>query len=260
MEVNPYSLNYYFNAGVAQKVGSDGAVILNNFHFWITKNMANNKHFHEGKYWTYNSQEAFTKLFPYLTKKQIRRILDNLKKEGYIETGNFNKVAYDRTTWYTLTEKGWQLICPSGQMSNANICPNGQMEKPEWANGNDQMDQPIPDNKPNQKPEERKKEGKKKEESYNDIISSYTENEDLKDALIEFTKMRKNIKSPMTNRALKLLLTSLDKLSTNETTKIDILNQSILNNWKGVFPLKDNMPKANNNIPKYDKNGFEIDY
>lgn len=106
----------------------------------------------------------------------------------------------------------------------------------------------------------RKKEVKKKEESYNDIISSYTESEDLKDALIEFIKMRKNIKSPMTNRALKLLLTSLDKLSTNETTKIDILNQSILNNWKGVFPLKDNMPKANNNIPKYDKNGFEIDY
>ena len=105
-----------------------------------------------------------------------------------------------------------------------------------------------------------KKKERKKEETYNDIISSYTDNEDLKDALIEFIKMRKNIKSPMTNRALKLLLTSLDKLSTNETTKIDILNQSILNNWKGVFPLKDNMPKANNNIPKYDKNGFEIDY
>ena len=105
-----------------------------------------------------------------------------------------------------------------------------------------------------------KKKERKKEETYNDIISSYTDNEDLKDALIEFIKMRKNIKSPMTNRALKLLLTSLDKLSNNETTKIDILNQSILNNWKGVFPLKDNMPKANNNIPKYDKNGFEIDY
>lgn len=108
-----------------------------------------------------------------------------------------------------------------------------------------------------------KKESKKvskKTETYNDIISSYTENEDLKEALVEFIKMRKNIKSPMTNRALKLLLTSLDKLASNETIKIDILNQSILNNWKGVFPLKDNMPKANNNIPKYDKNGFEIDY
>lgn len=104
------------------------------------------------------------------------------------------------------------------------------------------------------------KKERKKEETYNDIISSYTKNEDLKEALVEFIKMRKNIKSPMTNRALKLLLTSLDKLASNETIKIDILNQSILNNWKGVFPLKDNMPKTSNNIPKYDKNGFEIEY
>lgn len=104
------------------------------------------------------------------------------------------------------------------------------------------------------------KKERKKEETYNDIISSYTSNDDLIDALIEFIKMRKNIKSPMTNRALKLLLTNLDKLTDNETTKIDILNQSILNNWKGVFPLKDNMPKISNNIPRYDKNGFEIEY
>lgn len=109
---------------------------------------------------------------------------------------------------------------------------------------------------------ERKKE-KKKEETYNDIIFSYTENEDLREALIEFIKMRKNIKSQMTNRALKLLLTSLDKLASEDNTKVDILNQSILNNWKGVFPLKNDFTRGDNKKsekPKFDKNGFEIDY
>ena len=87
---------------------------------------------------------------------------------------------------------------------------------------------------------ESKKEKTSKQETYNDIINAYTTNNDLKETLIEFIKMRKNIKCPMTNRALKLLLSKLDKLSNNENTKIEILNESILNSWKGVYPLKAN--------------------
>ena len=253
MDININTTNMHFNVGIAKCVGVEGAVMINNIQYWIIKNKANEKHFYEGKYWTYNSLEAFTKLFPFWSKRQIERILNNLKKEGYIEDGNYNKTAYDRTKWYTLTEKGWFLISRNGDMSDFNISPNGDNENTKNVNENNQTVSPIPNQKPNKKE-------RKKEETYNDIISSYTSNDDLIDALIEFIKMRKNIKSPMTNRALKLLLTSLDKLTDNETTKIDILNQSILNNWKGVFPLKDNMPKTSNNIPRYDKNGFEIEY
>ena len=151
--MNCFDLIYPVNMRIATEVGVNGALMLNNLHFWVTKNMANNKHFHEGKYWTYNSQEAFTKLFPCWTRKQIRTILDNLKKDGYIETGTFNKIGYDRTTWYTLTEKGWQLMCPNGQMSNTNIGPNGPIEVPKGANRNAQTGQPIPDNKPDNKPD-----------------------------------------------------------------------------------------------------------
>lgn len=253
MDININATNMHFNLGVAMNVGVEGAVMLNNIHYWLIKNKANEKHFYDGKYWTYNSLKAFTKLFPFWSKRQIERILNNLKKDGYIEDGNYNKVAYDKTKWYTLTEKGWFMISQNGDMSNFNISPNGDNENTKRGNGNNDSVSPIPNQKPNTKE-------RKKEETYNDIISSYTKNEDLKEALVEFIKMRKNIKSPMTNRALKLLLTSLDKLASNETIKIDILNQSILNNWKGVFPLKDNMPKTSNNIPKYDKNGFEIEY
>lgn len=75
--------------------------------------------------------------------------------------------------------------------------------------------------------------------SYEAIISDYTSNQDLQQALVEFVKMRKLIKKPLTDRALRLILSKLDTLASNDGAKISILNQSIVNNWQGVFPLKD---------------------
>lgn len=51
--------------------------------------------------------------------------------------------------------------------------------------------------------------------------------------------MRTLIKSKMTNNALDLMLKNLNKLSNNDDIKIKILEQSIMNSWKGVFPLKE---------------------
>ena len=33
----------------------DGAVFISRLQFWIEKNAANDRHYHEGRYWTYNS-------------------------------------------------------------------------------------------------------------------------------------------------------------------------------------------------------------
>ena len=49
--------------------------------------------------------------------------------------------------------------------------------------------------------------------------------------------MRKQTKSKMTDRAIKLMLNKLDELASNDNDKIKILNQSIMNGWKGLFPL-----------------------
>ena len=51
--------------------------------------------------------------------------------------------------------------------------------------------------------------------------------------------MRTMIKSKMTDNALNLMLNKLDKLSNDDEIKIKILEQSIMNSWKGVFPLKE---------------------
>lgn len=94
-----------------------------------------------------------------------------------------------------------------------------------------------------------KKERKKAASGYDDIIKSYTNNENLQQVLYEFIKMRKLIKKPLTDYALNNIIKKLDKLAQDDGRKIAILNQSIENNWQGIFELKEtysNAPKTSN--------------
>ena len=81
---------------------------------------------------------------------------------------------------------------------------------------------------------------KEKPTSLEKIISAYTEDKELKDTLIDFIKMRKTIKKPVTDRALNAILKKLDNIATTKSIKekVLILEQSIMNCYQGVFPLK----------------------
>ena len=92
-------MDHSFNITAAKLYGVEEAVLLHNIYFWIKKNKANNKHFYDGYFWTYNSVEAFSELFSYWTKRQVERILNNLIKKGAIIKANYNEKAYDRTSW-----------------------------------------------------------------------------------------------------------------------------------------------------------------
>ena len=70
------------------------------------------------------------------------------------------------------------------------------------------------------------------------ILDSYTQNAELIEALEGFVEMRKRIKAPLTEHALSLLLKKLDGLGRSDAEKVEIVNQSVMNNWKGFFALK----------------------
>lgn len=76
-----------------------------------------------------------------------------------------------------------------------------------------------------------------------DIYEGLPEN--LIETLYEFEEMRKSIKKPMTDVARKRLIRELQKLAgENVQLMIKILDQSILNSWAGVYPLKANKPSG----------------
>ena len=86
---------------------------------------------------------------------------------------------------------------------------------------------------------------KEKEKSNIDkIIEAYTNNDLLAEALKDFMKMRKAIKKPLTDRAMKGILAKLNNFTADDLEKIEILENSIVNCWQGIFPLKEKAPIA----------------
>ena len=113
-----------FNTEVAQKVGVNAAVVYENIRFWVEKNRANNKHNHDGYYWTYNSMRAFGLMFPYLSAAQVKLALNKLKDQKFIGVSNYSKAKFDKTSWY---------------------CDFDPLDLAKIANGEDKNNQPITD-------------------------------------------------------------------------------------------------------------------
>ena len=83
------------------------------------------------------------------------------------------------------------------------------------------------------------KKERKKETSYDEILSGII-NDDLRDLYLEYIKMRKMIKAPMTDRALTMLINKVNELEPNSIeNQKKLLETAIMNNWKSVYPLRD---------------------
>lgn len=62
----------------------------------------------------------------------------------------------------------------------------------------------------------------------------------LEDALKNYERHRKQMKAPLTDRALELAINKLEQLAPGDTAmKIKIIDQSIAMGWKGLFPIKE---------------------
>lgn len=127
-------MQHHFDVEIAERYGMLEAILLNHFEFWITKNKANDRNFHDGYYWTYNSTRALQEMFPYVSQRKIQNALKHLIEEDIIQTGNYNQSSYDRTLWYAFTEKG------------SSIMQKREMEHTEKGNPNSEKVKPIPYN------------------------------------------------------------------------------------------------------------------
>ena len=147
-----------FEETVAATCGVNAALLFSHIKYWTDKNMKSGKNIHNGKAWMYDTLSSFQISFPYLTQKEIRNALSILCKHGLVMKGNYNKTAFDRTTWYALTDDAEALVL-SQNPENPHSCrkcqkgkskfPNGQIEDAERANRSSQKGTPIPHIIPN---------------------------------------------------------------------------------------------------------------
>ena len=96
--------------------------------------------FHDGRYWTYNTVAAFHSLMPFMSENVINTALAKAEAEGLLVTGNYNKLPFDRTKWYALTEKGERLFqAPQNAATDSpsdseSISKNGEVDSTELGN------------------------------------------------------------------------------------------------------------------------------
>jgi hypothetical protein len=97
------------NLDLAVKYGTNESLFLTNLCFWIEKNKANRVHCHDGHYRVYNTMEAWTELFPYFSKDQIRHLINKMKSRRILLVGVYNRIHYDRTQWYSVSDEVMEL-------------------------------------------------------------------------------------------------------------------------------------------------------
>ena len=117
---------------LAEKIGLNEAIVLQQLHYWLEKS-TNVK---EEKRWVYNTYGDWVKQFPFWSETTIRRTITKLEKEGYIQSGKFNKMKIDNTKWYTIDYN---------RVEDMNRPPvqNGQTKESDWTDEQSKMDRPI---------------------------------------------------------------------------------------------------------------------
>lgn len=238
-------MTYTFDTELAAKYGVNEAIMLNNFIYWIAKNEANGKHFHDGRYWTYNSVAAFEKLFPFWTNKQVRNVLASLERQGVLLKGNYNEQKYDRTCWYAFTDSFVK-----------SISQNGKIDLPKTANGISEKGEPIPDNKtqienPNNKPAIQTTTPHNKIFSFRNSLIEAGASEQNVDKLLEIRKAKR---LNNTQKAYDLLIESIHTIcqmqgvTTDEVVAFMVNPQqnwgAIRPDWAGVERIKPNVKRS----------------
>lgn len=275
--------NHSFSVELACKVGIEGAVILQHFHFLQQEKSANEKKPIEGIF-VKRSVEALTKTYPYFTAKVLKRIISNLESDGHLFSRIQNDNSYDRSKSYTLSTEMLSFfgvdakyylvntIVPNGKIENTkqdkDIEPNGpildytsistsnytsisnnkenkKFSEPEKK----EIEKPLPQ-KPNENDSHRADALKKVTISAKDAAKEvgYKTDSTLVDAFQMYLDYRKEMKlKPFASvKSSGIALKQLKRLSEeSRCTSLEIVEQTIANLWTGLFPLKRDKAQQN---------------
>ncbi len=95
------------NQCLAQRIGLNEAIVLQQVHYWIQRGTSGIQH--EGHRWIYNTLEEWGEQFPFWSRDQIKRIFASLKKQGVLSIEQLRKKDHDRTNFYAV-DYGHELL------------------------------------------------------------------------------------------------------------------------------------------------------
>ena len=183
-------------------------------------------------------------------REQVRRLLRELQTVGYL----IREQSHDRGGRF-----GGAVYVLQDEAPLPKNPDNGEEEKPPLpenpSTGKPSTEEPSTEirpqkNKDQKKPEEKKPpkapQGGRRSGRYElteeakALLRAYVgDDKELHRTLGAFMDLRKDLRAVNSERAVKLLLARLDEYSGgSRENKLALINQSIVNSWKGIFPLR----------------------
>lgn len=186
-------------------------------------------------------------------KEKVRKFLQVLQDDGMIEKKSDHKKTTINVVNYGFFQDSNSQSIPLSDHEQTDNRPSSDheqtMSRPSSDTNNNDNNKNNENNENNGNNDNKKKGAAKKQK--NDY---YPLDEKLNQAVLDFVEFRKKIKAPMTEKAIDLMIGKLDKMTTDNNEKIAILEQSIMNGWKGVFPLdKNKQSRGQNTIDEYQR-------
>lgn len=176
-----------------------------------------------------------------LAEWKVMQLVTKLKKAGYIvqhraknEKGQFTTCDWDLyEVPQSIVRKNHTKEKP--QCGKTTVKKNHTKVEPQCGNIS-----PIRNTNIEEIPIERKNKGKEEKAApFAHLLEPLSP--ELRESFESFIQMRKTIKAPLTEKALDLAIKKAFKLADNDPDKVKaIVEQSILNSWRGLFALKDN--------------------
>ena len=218
-------MQHHFNTEIAKQYDIITAILLDNFYYWIEKNRLNERNFKDGRYWTYNTKKAIAEWFPYLNERQLDYALKKMVEQGLLIKGNYNENKYDRTLWYAITDFGYSIL-----------------QNCKMYNIYDTYDH-ITNTNTNTKTTI-------KENFVETIIDEFGFSEEVKSKIVEWLEYKKEKKQSYKDRGLRAFCKQrLDEVAKyGDRYVIDMIDYSMCQNYSGVFPPKNNVKGATNEV------------
>lgn len=168
-----------------------------------------------------------------LTSQQVRTSIKKLKSTNEITSQTTNRNTLIIVLKYSVYQ---DYDIDSNKQNNT---PNNKQITNKQHSNNKQVTTTNNVNNDNNDNSTLKEKNTKKEKSY-------FENEELNQTFLDFIEHRKKMKSPMTEIAISRMVSKLFNIAKTDGERIEILNESIINGWKGIFELKPKSSKSSN--------------
>ena len=170
------------------------------------------------------------------SRGKVERFLELLENEQMIERKRTPNGQVLTLVNYGVYQDG---ASKDGHQTDTKRTSNGHQTDSERTSNGHQTD--TNNNVKNEKNDNNEKNEIKKSAS----LCFFPNDERLETVFQEFLAMRKRMKKKDTDYAIKLLLSKLERMSTDPDVQAKIIEQSIMNGWIGIFELKDETKKQN---------------